>query len=68
MRQTFSDRYWVEIDGKFTAQSITGDYTDSNGKTGTWSWNRADLAIKKLPPVWNGVFLVVSEITREFFW
>ncbi len=41
MRQTFSDGYWVQIDGAFNAETITGDYTDSKGKTGTYSWDRA---------------------------
>ena len=40
MRQAFSDGYWVQIDGSFSAQAISGDFTDSNGKTGTLSWDR----------------------------
>jgi hypothetical protein len=41
MCQTFSDGYWVQIDGAFNTQAITGDYTDSKEKTGTYTWNRA---------------------------
>ncbi len=40
-RQVFAGGYWVQLDGGFGVRSITGDYTDSNGKTGTLSWTRA---------------------------
>jgi hypothetical protein len=41
LRQLFSDGYWVQFDGSFGSQTITGAYGDSNGKTGTISWDRA---------------------------
>ena len=41
MRQLFSDGYWVQFEGSFGSQTITGDYVDSNGKTGTLIWDRA---------------------------
>ena len=41
LRQLFSDGYWVQLDGSFGSQTITGDFTDSQGKTGTLTWDRA---------------------------
>jgi hypothetical protein len=41
MRQYFHDGYWVQVDGSFTSQAITGDVTDSTGALGSVTWDRA---------------------------
>ncbi len=41
LRQLFSDGYWVQLDGSFGSQTITGDFTDSQGKAGTLTWDRS---------------------------